>query len=316
MKRHLLSLGRSIVTGVILASSVRAADLPAGPDPKEIPLPVIETSMGRLPGVDELPARPEMPDVLTMNDGTKVSTVEQWRKRREEIKRTLEYYAVGQMPPPPGNVKGQEISSKILGDGSVKYRLVDLTFGPQEELGLDIGIFTPNEGGPFPAVILQTGTPPGATPLPRLPAGPNQGRRQDVLLLVGPKPAEAAATTENRTTASSPQLQGGVIPGVRAIAKPASAAEIARNSSELFRRGYALVVFNPNDCAEDTTLRNPDGSWAFRTTRFFPAYPDYDWGILAGWAWGASRIADYLKTDPAIDKSKLIVTGASRYGKS
>ena len=86
--------------------------------------------------------------------------------------------------------------------------------------------------------------------------------------------------------------------------------------ADVFHRGYALVVFNPNDCAEDTTLRNPDGSWAFRNTRFYPAYPGYDWGILAGWAWGASRVADYLQTDPAIDKSKLIVTGASRNGKS
>lgn len=54
----------------------------------------------------------------------------------------------------------------------------------------------------------------------------------------------------------------------------------------------------------------------FRNTRFYPAYPGYDWGILAGWAWGASRVADYLETDPAIDKEKLIVTGASRYGKA
>ena len=75
-------------------------------------------------------------------------------------------------------------------------------------------------------------------------------------------------------------------------------------------------MFNANDCAEDTTLRNADGSWAFRNTRFYPAYPGYDWGILAGWAWGASRVADYLENDPAIDKTKLIVTGASRNGKS
>jgi len=76
------------------------------------------------------------------------------------------------------------------------------------------------------------------------------------------------------------------------------------------------VIFNPNDCAEDTTLRNADGSWAFRNTRFFPAYPGYDWGILAGWAWGASRVADYLETDAAIDKNRMIITGASRNGKS
>jgi hypothetical protein len=76
------------------------------------------------------------------------------------------------------------------------------------------------------------------------------------------------------------------------------------------------VVYNPNDCAEDTTLRNPDGSWAFRDTRFFPAYPGYDWGILAAWAWGVSRVADYLEQDPNIDSTRLIITGASRNGKS
>jgi hypothetical protein len=91
---------------------------------------------------------------------------------------------------------------------------------------------------------------------------------------------------------------------------------VAKRYSDVFRRGYALVMFNPNDCAEDTTLRNPDGSWAFRNTRFFPAYPNYDWGILAAWAWGASRVADYLETDRAIDKTKLVITGASRNGKS
>src|SRR5262249_31525931 len=97
---------------------------------------------------------------------------------------------------------------------------------------------------------------------------------------------------------------------------PVNAEDVAKRNSDVFRRGYALVMFNPNDCAEDTTLRNEDGSWAFRKTRFFPAYPNYDWGILAAWAWGASRIADYLETEASIDKTRLILTGASRYGKS
>jgi hypothetical protein len=242
-----------------------------------------------------------MPDVLTMNDGTKVTTPEQWRHRREEIKRVLAYYAVGQMPPPPGNVKGREVKSQVVAEGRVKYRLLHLTFGPDERLGLDIGIFTPNQDGPFPAVILPSGTPPGAAALPRLPNGPNQGRGQNVLLLVGPAPAAAAG--------GGPGGRGGV-------GGPATAETVAGRHSELFRRGYALVMFNNNDCAEDTTLRNADGSWAFRNTRFYPAYSGYDWGILAGWAWGAARIADYLETDPAIDKTKLVITGASRAGKA
>src|SRR4029077_16954798 len=53
-----------------------------------------------------------------------------------------------------------------------------------------------------------------------------------------------------------------------------------------------------------------------RNTRFFPAYPGYDWGILAGWAWGASRVADHLEQDKAIDARELVITGASRNGKA
>jgi len=75
-------------------------------------------------------------------------------------------------------------------------------------------------------------------------------------------------------------------------------------------------MFNHNDCGEDTTLRELDGRWSFRRTRFFPSYPGYDWGLLRSWAWGASRVADFLESDSAIDRTKLIITGVSRTGKS
>ena len=273
--------------------SAEQTSAPNGPDPREIPLPPIRTPMGILPGVTALPVRKDLPDILVMNDGARVTNRRQWEKRREEMKRILAYYAVGQMPPAPGNVKGKEMQSESVLDGTVRYRLVHLTFGPEGKLGLDVGIFTPSQGGPFPAIILQGGTPPGASALPRLPPGPNQGKGEDVLVLVGPGPVTA-------------------IPAPA----PVTAQAMAVQRRDVFSRGYALVVFNPNDCAEDTTLRNADGSWAFRNTRFFPAYPGYDWGVLAGWAWGASRVADYLVTDRAIDKNKLIITGASRNGKS
>ena len=278
----------------LLVSLFAASAQVDGPDPREIPVPRIRTPIGTLPGVSELPIRKDLPDVLVMNDGAKVTNRKQWDKRREEMKRVLSYYAVGQMPPAPGNVKGKELKSESVLDGAVRYQLVHLTFGPGEQLGLDIGIFTPVKGGPFPTIILQGGTPPGGTVLPRLPQGPNQGKGQDVLMLVGPTPIASTPGSGNVATAQA----------------------LANEHSDVFRRGYALVVFNANDCAEDTTLRNADGSWAFRNTRFFPAYPGYDWGILAGWAWGASRVADYLEMNPAIDKKKMIVTGASRNGKS
>lgn len=281
-----------------------------GPDPREIPVPPIAAPLGKWPGVEELPVQAALPDVMTMLDGTRVVTLADWQRRREQMKRVLAYYATGQMPPAPGNVKGRVVRTEIVAAGAVTYRLVRLIFGPGDALNLDIGIFTPAGEGPFPAVISPAGTPPGGTVLPRLPQGPNQGKGENVLLLVGPKPEPV-----DPATVAGPVIPGQAGPSVRG---PATAESIATSAvhADLFRRGYALVTFNTNDCAEDTTLRNLDGSWAFRNTRFLPAYPGYDWGILAVWAWGASRIADYLEQDPLIDGSRLIITGASRAGKA
>lgn len=269
------------------------APIPSRPDPKEIPLPVIHTSMAAMPGPDQLPTRVEMPGVMQLNNGQTVKTLAQWRQRRAQMHTILEYYAVGQAPPAPGNVKGKVLLSQRVKNGTVLYRLVHLSFGPQQSLGFDIGVFTPLSGGKVPTVIAPFGAPPGAKPLPLLPQGGNQGKGEDVLLLTGP--AKPVASLSSRPEKSAEEI---------AATNPAIA------------HGYAFVTFDNNDCGEDTTLRLADGSWAYRTTRFFPAYPNYDWGLLRAWAWGVSRIVDYLETDPHIDHAKLIVTGFSRTGKS
>lgn len=282
-----------------VANAVLAGQAAAGaatPEPREIPVPFIAAPLGRLPGPAELPSRPEMPDVLQRSDGTRVTSPADWPARRQEILRTLEYYAVGQAPPAPGNVRGQELARLALRDGAVTYRRVRLSFGPEGKLGLEIGIFTPAGNGPFPAVISPSGTPPGATPLSRLPNGPTQGKGTNVLFVVGGGEPPAPGAPAARGVRLDPETIAATNPALA--------------------RGYAYVVFNYNDCGEDTTLREADGSWSFRRTRFFPAYPGYDWGLLRAWAWGVSRIVDHLVTDPVIDRAALIVTGVSRTGKS
>ena len=41
-----------------------------------------------------------------------------------------------------------------------------------------------------------------------------------------------------------------------------------------------------------------------------------DWGALRAWAWGASRVLDYLESDGRIDSRRIGIEGHSRYGKA
>ena len=84
----------------------------------------------------------------------------------------------------------------------------------------------------------------------------------------------------------------------------------------VLRRGYAIATYHYQDTGEDTIGRQLDGSWSFRTTRFFPAYPGYDWGLAAGWAWGLSRAVDFLVGEQDVDRGKIVAIGHSRIGKA
>lgn len=75
----------------------------------------------------------------------------------------------------------------------------------------------------------------------------------------------------------------------------------------VLERGYAVVEFEREQLA-------PDNGGAV-DCQLAKAFPECDWGAIAMWAWGHSRVADYLLTTEWADPDKLIATGHSRRGK-
>ena len=79
--------------------------------------------------------------------------------------------------------------------------------------------------------------------------------------------------------------------------------------------GYGLVTIDYNNVDPDKNDFS-DGIHAlfYKTGQTAPA--KNEWGSLSAWAWGMSRVMDYLETEVLIDHKKVILFGHSRLGKT
>lgn len=89
-------------------------------------------------------------------------------------------------------------------------------------------------------------------------------------------------------------------------------------SEVILARGYMYVCYNHTELDPDTMGYDINGPCQL-------AYPSYDWGSIAVWAWGAMRVADVLLQEswvdssdiiPRVNRNALILTGHSRRGKT
>lgn len=88
---------------------------------------------------------------------------------------------------------------------------------------------------------------------------------------------------------------------------------------EVIKRGYAVITFATSGICPDL-FQNKLNSEKLYCNGIFTEieylHRSNSWSIIAAWAWGVSRVMDYLETDKDIDDKKVIVTGHSRCGKT
>lgn len=83
---------------------------------------------------------------------------------------------------------------------------------------------------------------------------------------------------------------------------------------QVLERGWGYAVYLPTSVQADYGAGLTKGIIGLMNGSK-PRKPD-DWGALRAWAWGASRVLDYMETDKAIDARHVGMEGHSRFGKA
>jgi len=108
-------------------------------------------------------------------------------------------------------------------------------------------------------------------------------------------------------------------PGASAPATPNAGRFRFRETgplTNLLARGYGYATVRYTEFEGDSASNNLSlaRKLALAPGQTKPA-PD-EWGTISTWAWGASRVLDYLETDSAVDAKRVALIGHSRLGKT
>ena len=233
---------------------------------------------------------PNLPDVLTLKNGRKVTSADAWwKQRRPEIVEEFDREVLGRVPKnvpkvvwtvtstARATIAGQEVIGKQL------QGHVDNSSYPALNVDLQMTLVTPaNAKGPVPVMIMFGG---GVLPV-ALGGPPPRGR--------GPAPAAAPPA-------------GAPAPAAAPVGDPPA-------TEQLIAAGWGYASLSPTSAQADNGAGLTKGIIGL-VNKGQPRKPD-DWGSLRAWAWAASRGLDYLETDKAVDAKRVGIEGVSRYGKA
>ena len=229
-----------------------------------------------------------LPDPLTMNDGSKVTTAQQWRKRRAELLQLFAENVYGRTPTTKSKLRFEEKlrdANALNGLATRRELTVHLTAkadGPK----MNLMLYVPNKRtGRVPAFLAMN-------------YGGNHAVHAD------PKITMATAWMRDNK-------DNGIV-NHRATEK-SRGTEARRWPIEMIvQRGYAVATFYYGDLFPDHNDGRPNSIIPHITKD----PKTEDWNAIGAWAWGFSRALDSLERDKDIDARRVAVMGHSRHGKA
>ncbi|GAB4034679.1 acetylxylan esterase [Spirosoma gilvum] len=257
---------------------------------------------------------PQLPDVLTTKKGKKVTTPEQWWSvRRPEIIDDFEREIYGRVP---ANVPKVTWTAKVT-DNEFVSRIpviarhmtgrVDNSEYPLINVNINMVLVLPQHvKGPVPVMIM-LGFP--TLPAPAQPSLPEMEKINTAFkeMMIRSNPELKAIF--DKYPAYSPITR---LPGPNFFA-PAPNGD-SPPTEQLLAAGWGYCTLEPGSIQADNGAGLTRGIIGL-ANKGQPRKPE-DWGALRAWAWGASRVLDYLETDPQVNAKQVAIEGVSRYGKA
>ena len=236
-----------------------------------------------------------LPPVLGEGNSIANSSAAWEQNRRPELFKLFEEHVYGQTPQPNqwGPVEFKILAEKKDALGGKATRQLILATLPQHPSwkGMEIMLHIPNEGkGPFPCFIMPSfGGNHAVSTEPDVPLSTRWMRPNKEKNIVANRATEATRGTESSRWPLTMIMDGG----------------------------FAVATYYYGDVEPD----HPDG-WreglraALSKDGADTNWQPGQWGAIGAWAWGLSRIADYVEKQPRLRGDQLIVLGHSRLGKT
>jgi hypothetical protein len=233
----------------------------------------------------------KLPDPLVFENGKPVTNSSEWyNKRRPEILKLFEEEVYGRIPEFEFNQVYvlNDCDSSALNGKAIRKQVTVKVIVNDKSLDINVLIFLPKNEKPVPVILGYN-------------FNGNHTVNPDTAILVTRswvRNNEELGITDNHATWKSRGASSDNWP-----------------LDLIIERGFALATAYYGDI-------DPDFDDDFQNGIHGLVYHEGDrpaaeeWGSIAAWAWGLSRVMDYLETDPAIIARKVTVIGHSRLGKT
>jgi hypothetical protein len=241
--------------------------------------------------IDESKVQPyTLPDVLQMPNGKKVTSSKDWENvQRPYIYHLYEENQFGRFPTQQIKIRYRllETDAHAL-DGKATRKQVRIFLHPADTtVYTDVLLYIPNEAkAPVPVFLGYN-------------FSGNHSVSDDKNILLGKSwvPARAKGAVDNRATEAS---------------RGADTANWQINT--ILAKGFAVATAYYGDLEADTATGWMTGIRS--TLKEVLKIQPTEWTAMGAWAWGLSRIVDYLQKDKSIDARKVALIGHSRLGKA